>query len=327
MPIRAFRLPGDIQTLIDVLPLAFHYPENPAWSLDAEEIRGSVEQMQKIQRMWPLFRILLAVSPRLRDQLNGIVWEEDGKPVGIANIGRQGMSDSWQIANVSVLPSFRRRGIARNLVEGTIDFARGHGAQQLILQVIDGNTPAFDLYKSLGFDLYDTQWELTAREPSAPSAVTLPAGYIIQPMKLRDWRQRYELALRITPPATRRFEPVTEARYRTTRVESLIETMFSGGNFTERIGVFDAAHTIVAYVRYSARLRPGGVNSLSITLDPAHSAIAPYLVRSRMAEIIERSPGRAIEFRVDGGNPALLDAAVDAGFVKRMAANCMGICL
>ena len=56
--------------------------------MDAEEIRGTIEQTQRIQRFWLLFRMLLLVSPSLRDELNGVVWEEAGQAVGLANVGR-----------------------------------------------------------------------------------------------------------------------------------------------------------------------------------------------------------------------------------------------
>ena len=327
MPLRDFRLPYDIQTMIDILPLAFQYPENPEWSLDAEEIRGAIEQIQRIQRLWPLFRMLLMVSPSLRDELNGVVWEEAGQAFGLANVGRQGMTNSWSIANVGVLPAYRRRGIARKLVEGTIDLARKHSADQVVLQVIDGNTPAFDLYRSLGFVLYDTGIELTTHQTTTPPHIPLPGGYVINAIPMRNWRPRYELARRITPAEVQRFEPITEARFRTTWIQLLLPKLFGSGEQTRRIAAYDAAGTTVAFARYSCRLRPGGVNAVSILLDPAHAALAPHLVSSLVTDIITSSPGRKIDFQVRGWNQALIDAALAIGFSKRMAGNSMGLCL
>src|SRR5262245_45320617 len=110
MPMRAFRLPQDIQTMLDVLPLAFQYPENPAWSVDAEETQNYLDRADTLKRLWPLLRILIMLSPRLGQELNGVVWEEDNKPVALANVGRRGASDNWQISNVGVTPAYRRRG-------------------------------------------------------------------------------------------------------------------------------------------------------------------------------------------------------------------------
>ena len=295
--------------------------------MDAEEIRGAIEQIQRIQRLWPLFRMLLLVSPSLRDELNGVVWEEAGHAVGLANVGRQGMTNSWSIANVGVLPAFRRRGIARKLVEGTIDLARKRSADQVVLQIIDGNTPAFDLYRSLGFELYDTSIELTMHQTTTPAHIPLPAGYVIKAIPMHNWRPRYELARRITPADVQQFEPITEARFRTTWAQLLLPKLFGSGEQTRRIAAYNAAGTITAFARYSYRLRPGGVNAMSILLDPAHAALAPYLLSSLLTEIITASPGRKIDFQVRGWNQALIEGALAVGFTKRMAGNSMGLCL
>jgi ribosomal protein S18 acetylase RimI-like enzyme len=48
-------------------------------------------------------------------------------------------------------PIVRRRGVGRALVEAVIDWARCGGAQSVQLWVTRGNTPAENLYRTIGF--------------------------------------------------------------------------------------------------------------------------------------------------------------------------------
>jgi hypothetical protein len=59
--------------------------------------------------------------------------------------------DLWIIANVVTHPDYRRRGIARGLMEAAIQAARDCGARQIQLQVRADNAGAQRLYERLGF--------------------------------------------------------------------------------------------------------------------------------------------------------------------------------
>ena len=55
------------------------------------------------------------------------------------------------ISNVAVLPEFRRRGLARRLLENVLERADAEGASDATLEVRRSNRPALTLYESLGF--------------------------------------------------------------------------------------------------------------------------------------------------------------------------------
>lgn len=55
------------------------------------------------------------------------------------------------ITNVQVDEAFRRRGIARALMEEAMEQARAAGGERFTLEVRASNTPAITLYGSLGF--------------------------------------------------------------------------------------------------------------------------------------------------------------------------------
>src|SRR5579871_1562176 len=113
MPLRPFRLPADLPLMTEIMPKAFQYPENPAWSLQDDELQSFLDLTTTARRLWPLLSVLRRFSPALRDVLHGFIWEEDALPVGLVNISRDGGSEDWVISNVGVLPEYRRRGIAR----------------------------------------------------------------------------------------------------------------------------------------------------------------------------------------------------------------------
>ena len=75
-----------------------------------------------------------------------LVAVEDGELAGY--VGSQTVLQEADMMNIAVAEGFRRRGIARNLVEELI---RQLDAYQLTLEVRVSNAPAIALYESMGF--------------------------------------------------------------------------------------------------------------------------------------------------------------------------------
>lgn len=59
--------------------------------------------------------------------------------------------DVVDLDRIAVAPAWRRRGLARALVLGGVDWARRRGTTRLLLEVHHGNAPAIALYRSHGF--------------------------------------------------------------------------------------------------------------------------------------------------------------------------------
>lgn len=330
MPLRPFKLPDDIAVLAAVIPPSFHYPENDAWSMQTDEAESMVDSFNGLRKMWPIIRVVQLVWPPLRDMLRGFIWEEDGQPVGVTNVVRSGATDQWLIGNVSVLPEYRRRGIARELVHACVAFARERGARQITLEVVDGNVPAVALYESLGFERFSGECVLQHEPGSLPDGVPLPDGYAITPVSLFAWQPAYELARRVVPESVKVYRPVEPGRYKQPAVlRPLLPLIFRAmGAHACPFEVRRAADdTVVARASINTRTRKGGTNGISITLDPAHGALAPALLAFLVREIEQRSPGRRIEMQVAHWQQAVIDAALDMGFSTRMDAISMGMVL
>ncbi|MDO4773151.1 MAG: ribosomal protein S18-alanine N-acetyltransferase [Bacillota bacterium] len=77
------------------------------------------------------------------------VAEIEGNLVGY--MGYWQILDQAHITNVAVLPAFRRRGIAKELLSKVIETAKGAGILSFTLECRVSNAPAIALYESLGF--------------------------------------------------------------------------------------------------------------------------------------------------------------------------------
>ena len=91
--------------------------------------RRMVREMRTLGRIgwvgWALSRLLLPPAARPF----GFVWEENERIVGNASLlPVSGHPRRWVMANVAVHPEYRRRGIARQMVDASDHFARKAGA-------------------------------------------------------------------------------------------------------------------------------------------------------------------------------------------------------
>ncbi|MGN0550938.1 MAG: ribosomal protein S18-alanine N-acetyltransferase [Acutalibacteraceae bacterium] len=75
--------------------------------------------------------------------------ENNGQAVGY--IGLHIVCDEAYIANLAVHPDFRRKGIARQLLQTAEGLSLGMGCRFISLEVRKSNNAAISLYKSEGF--------------------------------------------------------------------------------------------------------------------------------------------------------------------------------
>lgn len=329
MTLRPFTMPADLDTLVKLLPPSFQYPENPAWNLDGEELAGEVEQLQRIKKSWFIFRALMLVVPPLRDAMRGFIYEADGQAVGCINVNRQGASDTWIIGNVAVLPEYRRRGIARQLVEAALEVPCQKQAHAVILDVIEGNTPAYQLYVSLSFEHYTSSEHYVL-----PADVSLPPtpaidGLTIKPIKLMDWRTRFDFDKRITPPAVQIYRPFIEKNYRPPALLKPIIPALNRllGQRPFHWGIEDAHGQLLARVALHTDTNQEGVHSISLVTDAAGVSGVPYLLHHACQAARAINPNRSIELEASGRVEGLREAMEGVGFGFRYRYDRLGILL
>ena len=66
-------------------------------------------------------------------------------------VGSQTVMGETDMMNVAVSPAYRRRGIARELIQALLRELARQGSHRLTLEVRASNAPARALYESLGF--------------------------------------------------------------------------------------------------------------------------------------------------------------------------------
>ncbi|ARP51040.1 MULTISPECIES: ribosomal protein S18-alanine N-acetyltransferase [Caproicibacterium] len=73
----------------------------------------------------------------------------EGIPVGYG--GMHFVCGEGYIDNIAVLPSARRQGVGRRLVQTLLSYAESQNGAFVTLEVRESNLPALTLYRSLGF--------------------------------------------------------------------------------------------------------------------------------------------------------------------------------
>jgi GNAT superfamily N-acetyltransferase len=92
--------------------------------------------------------------------------ESPAVPVGFMCVLEPDEAGSVLVDNLHALPGHKGAGTGTLMLATAQDWARGHGARQLHLSVLEANLPAIRFYESRG-------WRLTAREDDHMAGIDL----------------------------------------------------------------------------------------------------------------------------------------------------------
>lgn len=190
---RPINVRRDLNEIVELLELVF-YKELPKGQ------RRKAKPSFGKRGIWP-FNGWQASIP-------GFVWVQDQKIVGNVSLLNTQTNGRYLIANVAVHPSYRRRGIARHLMEDTLHWLEQHKANVTLLQVEEDNHGAIRLYESLGFYVVDTaqSWEMPynhLRPIHVPPFSKKPDqfdGFELRPWRGQRWQEAYALDTAVFPP-------------------------------------------------------------------------------------------------------------------------------
>lgn len=100
---------------------------------------------------WPWPEYHYRTPCRSDNPAQGCVWvlEEDGEPLGAVVYSL--ILDEGCIENLVTDPRYRRRGLARRLLQAALDSLREEGASRCQLEVRASNSAALALYRNFGF--------------------------------------------------------------------------------------------------------------------------------------------------------------------------------
>ncbi len=91
-----------------------------------------------------------SVASEIQNPLSLWLIAMDGERVA-GYIGSQSVEGEADMMNVAVSPNYRRRGIARQLIEALVYALSEKGVHSLTLEVRASNAPAIALYEKLNF--------------------------------------------------------------------------------------------------------------------------------------------------------------------------------
>src|SRR5688572_20524110 len=83
------------------------------------------------------------------DFTSSLIFMRDGAAVGGALIARRGWTT--RLAGMAIIPEARRTGVGRAAVQQLLDEAKARGDRLMVLEVIEQNTAAVELYRACGF--------------------------------------------------------------------------------------------------------------------------------------------------------------------------------
>lgn len=181
--VRPLNLSRDTSQVVRLLNLVF----GPTMDQEGQHLLdGSAVINPGVSFMTRLTQLAQGVPP-------GFVWEEDKRLVGNVSLVSSSLAGRFLIANVAVHPDFRRRGIARSLMEAAVQAVEQKRGRAILLQVRDDNQEAIHLYQSLGFMIVGT---MTAWHSSASRLNDLPVtmqGPAIRPLRGSEWEAAIQL--------------------------------------------------------------------------------------------------------------------------------------
>ena len=111
---------------------------------------GAIESIERASYPTPWSRAMFASELAKPSSISlGAFATDDGELVGYLIISRY--VDAWHVMNVAVAPHWRRRGVARALLERLFAVTENDGRRGYTLEVRVSNTTAIRLYERLGF--------------------------------------------------------------------------------------------------------------------------------------------------------------------------------
>ncbi|HTW76696.1 MAG TPA: GNAT family N-acetyltransferase [Thermoplasmata archaeon] len=157
------------------------------------------------------FRLILGLMALFgRRVFRFLVVEEDGKVVATTLVTLP--PRAGYVSSVAVDPAYRRRGLARAMLEEARGTAQRAGRKYIALDVLDKNAPARALYDRIGYrPLRENR--IMVYTAGTPRPSTPPTG--LRAFNKKDAGPLTEIARQASSPEVEEVLPVTEAYFRT----------------------------------------------------------------------------------------------------------------
>lgn len=204
---RPINLKQDVPQVVELLELAF-----------GEKMDNGGQSIVRYGSMTSQPAFLWRLHPQYNRLAPGYIWQENNRVVGNVTLIATKMPGRHIVANVAVHPDYRRRGIARALMDAVMNQVRARHGKMVLLQVVKDNYPAIELYKSLNFYKIGsmTSWRTSlSRLREIPPAYDDGKGPLVRPLSRQQWQEAYQLDVECLHPDLNWPEPIPYEFYRT----------------------------------------------------------------------------------------------------------------
>ena len=326
MNIRKIKLPEDFDVLSEMMLNTFQYPENPDWSIQEDEKEEFTRMIKSFKKTWPLINLLGLFSKGIKNLIVGSIAEENGIPMGVIIYQQKGTTNNWYISTVGVLPEYRRRGIARKLVETGIEHMRELGAKIISLDVISGNLPAYSLYKDVGFSHFSGLVEMHLNPDFINHVNELPKEVEMIDLALFDWQPRYDLFDLITPDEVKKYEPIEVGRFKQPAVMRIILPIILFAQGINKIyQLVQVNGEIVGRLSIDIKKKPGGKHNISLYLDEDHADLGVKLIEYGLEKINETGIEKKVSTGVSQWQPHVIETFKRTGFEIKVEGHRLGL--
>lgn len=225
--------------------------------------RAALRDMRLMARTGPLLWRLGRLT-RSIPVLKGYVWTERGRIVGNVTVTPAGYDRGYVIANVAVYPDYRRRGIARALMQAALALVVQQGGRFATLQVDQHNHGARALYEALGFvdQRLFHRWRRATQPLTRPFQTGVaPGGPPLRRMTRREAPAVYALAQQVRPDTAGGMgwlRPTRRRELQPARLGGLM--LFLAGRHVQQWVTHDDGGSLSAVLRAENRL--GGMTML-----------------------------------------------------------------
>ncbi len=193
--------------------------------------------MREMRWMGTLFGWMDWLASPGQGMMPGYVWIEEGRIVGNVTVRRLStFGRGWMIGNVAVAPDWRGRGIARQMMDASIELVRHNHGEWIALQVRTDNDIARSLYQTLGFAATGEMVYLECPAPNTLHAAR-PASFAsgrLRRAQADDMDRLYSLAQSGVPDSVRWAEPVYRSLFDVSMERGLMD-WFTGEQHVWRV--------------------------------------------------------------------------------------------